>query len=424
MGRFLFATWEGGGHVQPMLLVARGLQARGHEVLALSDACNATDAAALGVPFQPWRTAPSRPDKSPETDPLKDWLAQSPFDMIYALADRLMGGPARDYAQDTVQAIEAFDADAVISHELLFGVMAGAESKARPLAVFAAGLWSLPTLPGAPPFGVGMPPAADDEQRAVNVRLEKATRDAFQRGLPGLNEARTSVGLGPIGDLFDQLDAARRILIATSRTFDFDGSPPAPYRYVGPYLADPAWAGAWSPPWPEPREHPLVLVSFSSMYQAQEEVLRKVIEALGTLPVQGLVTLGPALSPADFPAPDNVVVVKSAPHSDLYPQAAAMVTHAGHGTALRPLMDGAPLLCIPLGRDQPDNAARVTERGAGLRLTRHASSTEIAEAVRRLIDEPAFAAAAAELGRRVASDMAAQSAEDELEGLLAVGAPA
>jgi len=422
MARFLFASWEGGGHVQPLLLVARGLMARGHQVLAVSDACNAPDAAALGLPFRPWITAPSRPDKSPDGDPLKDWLARSPFEIIGDLSERIMCGPAARYARDTVEIAEAFDADVVTCHELMFGVMAGAEAASRRFAPFSSNLWSLPTLsPEAAPFGIGVPPATDDEYRVVHARLRQATRAAFQQGLPAFNEARVGVGLAPLDNLFEQLDAADRVLIGSSRAFDFDVPLPAAYRYVGPYFADPAWAEPWTPPWSEPLGRPLVLVSFSTMYQAQDDILRRVIEALGRLPVQGLVTLGPMLSPESFAAPSNVCIVRSAPHSQLYPKCAAVITHAGHGTALRPLIDGAPLLCIPFGRDQPDNAVRATERGAALRLTPSASTDEIEAAVRRLIDEPGFARSARALGARIRADADARSAEDELESLAALG---
>ena len=43
---------------------------------------------------------------------------------------------------------------------------------------------------------------------------------------------------------------------------------------------------------------------------------------------------GPVLSPADFPAPPNVVVLESAPHSALYPKAAVVVTHDAHLASL------------------------------------------------------------------------------------------
>ncbi len=418
MGRFLFATWEGGGHVQPLLLAAKGLAARGHTVLAVSDACNASDAAALGVPFQAWPTAPSRTDRSPAGDPLKDWLATNPLEVIRGLVDGLMVGPAAAYAADTLALTDTFRPDVIVTQELLFGVMAAAEKRGVALAIFAANVWSLPTIDGAPPFGAGGGPAHDEEQREFYNRVSATTRQVFQIGLPTFNAARAGLGLVPLADLFDQLNTARVILLATSRAFDFDADPPAPFVYVGPYFADPAWVGDWTPPWPAQSDAPLVLVTFSSMYQAQEEPTRRVIEALGRLPVRGLVTLGPVLAIDDFPAPPNVFVVRSAPHSRLYPEAALVITHAGHGTALRPLMDGVPLLCLPMGRDQHDNAQRVVHRGAGLRLPKDAPTGDIEAAVRRLLSEPEFADAARIFGARIAADEAARSAEDELEALL------
>jgi UDP:flavonoid glycosyltransferase YjiC (YdhE family) len=349
---------------------------------------------------------------------MKDWEATNPLAVIAGLVNGLMCGPAAAYAADTVEAIDDFAPDVVVAQELLLGAMAGAEARRKPLALFAANVWSLPTLPGEPPFGAGLAPARDAEEADAYARVTTLTRTMFQMGLPALNAARAAVGLAPLADVFDQLGAARRILLATSRSFDFDATPPEPFRYVGPYVGDPAWALPWSPPWPAGDERPLVLVAFSSFYQAQDASLRQVIAALGTLPVRGLVTLGPVLKLEHFPTPPNVYVVESAPHSALYPQTSVVITHAGHGTTLRPLMAGVPLLCLPMGRDQADNAVRVTERGAGLRLPKDAPAADIAAAVRRLLDEPAFANAAHALGRRIAADAAARSAETELEALL------
>jgi MGT family glycosyltransferase len=421
MARFLFATWEGGGHVQPMLLVARGLMAAGHQALAISDACNASDAAAHGVPFQSWPTAPSREDRLPESDPLKDWLATTPQEVIHGLLDGMICGPADRFAADTLAAIDAFAPDVIVVHELMFGVMAAAEARGVKLAIFASNVWSLPTLDASPPFGAGVGPAQTDDMRAFYRRVQNATRCAYQDALPAYNAMRAGLGLAPLADLFDQMDAAGRILIATSRAFDFDLALPEPYRHVGPYFEDPPWTEGWTSPWPAGDERPLVLVSFSTMYQGQEAALRRTIEALGTLSVRGVVTLGPVLSPADFPAPDNVVVAARAPHAPILPLAAAVVTHAGHASALRPLMAGAPVVAMPFGRDQPDNAARITERGAGLRLGPDASTEEIAAAVGRVIGEPGFRAAARSLGARIVADCEARSAERELVDLACEG---
>ncbi|MEJ2814423.1 glycosyltransferase [Caulobacter sp. CCG-8] len=415
MARFLFTTWEGGGHVQPMLLVARDLAARGHAVLVLSDPCNAPDAAALDVPFRAWTTAPFQTGKSRDDDRLKDHEADNPLAVIQRLLDRVMAGPALAYAHDTLAAIDAFAPDVVVSQELLLGPMAAAEARGLSLALLAANIWSLPTMPGAPPFGAGMLPAANDEERGMHAMVGQMSRTFFQAGLPDLNAARAALGLAPLEDLFAQLDGARAILLATSKAFDFAPEPlPAPFAHVGPYLADPAWVQPLAPP---PDDAPLVVVSFSSLYQAQEPVLRAIIAALGQLPVRGVVTTGPTIDPAEFEAPANVAVVRSAPHGALLEDAALFVTHAGHGSALRPLMAGVPLLCLPMGRDQNDNAARIVHRGAGLTLPADADSDAIAAAVRCLLDEPAFRTAAQTLGAAIRADEAARDAAAVLEGL-------
>ncbi len=416
MARFLFTTWEGGGHVQPLLLVASDLKAKGHEVLILSDRCNDVDAAALGLPFRAWTTAPSQTGKRREDDRLKDHEADNPLEVIQRIVDRVIAGPALAYAQDTLAEIDSFRPDALVSQELLFGVMAAAEAHRLPLALFSANIWSLSTLAGQPPFGAGMPPATSDEERAMHAMVSQMSRGFFQTGLPALNAARTALGLAPVGDIFEQLDKAQRILLGTSRAFDFAPEPlQPPFLYAGPYLADPAWVESVAA---TEDAAPLVIVSFSSLYQAQEALLTRVIEALGRLPVRGLVTTGPTLAPEEFAAPDNVIVVRSAPHGALLAQTALFVTHAGHGSTLRPLMAGVPLLCLPMGRDQNDNATRVVARGAGLRLGPDASVDAIAAAIADLLETPSYREAAKTLGQAITADAEARRAADLIEGLV------
>ena len=163
---------------------------------------------------------------------------------------------------------------------------------------------------------------------------------------------------------------------------------------------------------------PLVLVSFSSLYQAQEATMRNVIAALSALPVRALVTTGPTLDPAQFEVPAHVQIVRSAPHGQVLKDAAVMVTHAGHGSVLRPLMEGVPLLCLPMGRDQNDNAMRAAYRGAAITLAPDASPERIAEALTRLLDDPAYRQAARALGESIAQDAAARSAAQALEALV------
>ena len=76
-----------------------------------------------------------------------------------------------------------------------------------------------------------------------------------------------------------------------------------------------------------------------------------------------------------------------------------------------------PLVVLHHGRDQADNAVRVTARGAGLSVKRSAAPAAIAGAVRRVVEEPSFRQGAARLGRSVRRDAASGALVGELEDL-------
>src|SRR5262249_11217279 len=151
--------------------------------------------------------------------------------------------------------------------------------------------------------------------------------------------------------------------------FDFPAeSLPPRIRYVGPLISDPHWAAAWTSPWPAGDTRPLAVVGFSTTFQNHAGVLQKVIDALAPLPARVLVTLGGSIAREALRPTDNCAIIESAPHTVVMRQAALVITHGGHGTVMRALINRLPMLVIPHGRDQNDNAVRVTHRRAGLSL--------------------------------------------------------
>lgn len=417
---FLFATWEGGGHLSPLLGATRHLIARGHRVRVMSDDCNHAEIEAAGAEFVGYREAPNRPDKSVATEVVRDWEAATPAEGIGRLRDRLMCGGALAYARDVFGEIRRRRPDLVISSDLLFGPMIGAEAARVPFAILAANICLHP-LPGVPPFGPGFLPAQSEEDRRCHAEVAAANREMLNLGLPAVNAARQAFGLVPLAELAEQVAAAERYWLATSPAFDFPAERlPENMRYVGPELDDPLLIPPWASPWSSDDLRPLVLVGFSTTFQDQGDTLQRVAEALGRLPVRGLVTLGAGFDGDSLRPPPNVVVVRSAPHNAIMREAAAVVTHGGHGTVMRALAAGLPLLCLPMGRDQNDNAARVAARGAGLVLSRDAEVPALVEALRRLLDEPGFSAAAQRLGEAVRRDAAASTLVCELETLAAL----
>jgi MGT family glycosyltransferase len=415
--RLIFTTWEGGGSVGPALAAAARMVARGHDVRVMSDAANRFESEAIGARFVPWKRAPSRPDRRRGTEVLRDWGLPQPEDGLVATLRAIMVGPALAYATDLIDELDREPADLVVTNELLFGVAMACEARGQRFVLLAPNVSFFP-LPGVPPIGPGLPPARSDEERALHAHIAEASRHLFDAELPTLNAARAALGLAPISTLAEQHAPAAALLLGTSPAFDFPAtSLPPGVRYVGPQIADPAWAAPWRSPWPSEDKRPLVLVGFSTTFQDHVGVLQRVVDALGALPVRGLVTLGDTIAPDEIAAPDNVRLVHSAPHGAVLKDAALVVTHGGHGTVMQALLHRLPMLVIPHGRDQNDNAVRVTERGAGLKLDPGSSAGDICAALSRLLGEPAFTEAAAALGTRIAADVDNSPLVEVLEAL-------
>ncbi len=415
--RFLLATWEGGGSVAPALTVARKLVARGHQVRVMSDACNQPESEASGAEFIAWTRAPSRPDRSRDSDVMKDWMAGYGPEGLLRVIDTIWAGPAKAYADDIIAELRRAPSDLVVASEMLFGVAAGCEAVKQPYVNLAANV-SLFPIPGVPPMGPGFLPAGNDEERALHAQVTQHMIALFDHGLPAMNAARTALGLPALAHLLDQADTAVATLLATSPAFDFaPPSLPPRIHYVGPQLDEPAWAAPLDPALTAKSDLPLLAVSFSTTFQNHVGILQRTVDALGQLPVRGVVTLGDTIAPDEILAPANVRLLHSAPHDRLMQAASVVVTHGGHGTVCRALVQKKPLLVIPHGRDQNDNAVRVTARGAGLSLQQDAATADIVQALKRLLAEPVFAQAAVRLGAAVAEDAARSSVVELLERL-------
>jgi MGT family glycosyltransferase len=195
---------------------------------------------------------------------------------------------------------------------------------------------------------------------------------------------------------------------------------PANVCYVGPQLDDEPSGGPGGP-WAGPPGQPLVLVGLSSTVMRQEGLLQRAADALGQLPVRGLVTTGPAVDPAVICAAGNVTVTRWVRHADVLPHCSAVITHGGHGTVMKALIAGVPLVLVPLGRDQPDNAGRVVHAGAGIRLRKNAAAGALRAAVGRVIEDPIYRAAARQMAARLASERDDSRAIAELEQVAARG---
>ena len=416
--KILVAGWDSGGGVEAVQTVVRRAVARGHGVRVLGTEGLRSRFESAGAVFRPYKYAPDNDLRRPETDLVKDWEARNPLSLWVRVRDRLLIGPAREFCRDVLEELHREAADVVVVDTMIPSARLGAEAAGVPTAIVMHSAYMVPRAE-VPPLGTGFRPASGRLGRLRDRSAAAVALAAFRSGLPALNQARAEFGLAPLRDALDLMGMADRILVCSSPSYDFaPGSVPANVRYVGPQLDDAAGAVAGSP-CAGPSGRPLVLVGLSSTVMRQEGLLQRAADALGQLQVQGLITTGPAVDPALIAAPPNVTVTRWVRHADVLPYCSAVITHGGHGTVMKALTAGVPLVVVPLGRDQPDNAARVVYAGAGTRLRKSASVSALRAATARVIEDPRYRAAAGRMASRVAAERDDNLVVDELEHVAA-----
>jgi len=407
---YLLVTWDGGGNVAPELGVVRVLIDRGHRVTVLADETIRNEASEAGASFVGYERGPRH--RARAVDSLRDWECD-PLEAGTRSIKQIMCDPALGVAQDVVALHKADPVDCVISCYFLFGGMIGAERAGVPCAVLCPNI-DFREAPGRPGFGPGLHPLPGPEGEARDREMWAGFRSLFELGQPALDDARKTLGLPMLNHPWDELARVERVILLTSRHFEYPYELQPNTVFAGPVLADPSW-NEQTEPVRRNGDRPLVLVSLGSSFQNQIESYRLVVAALGHLPVDAVITLGNVFDPGEIDAPENVAVLRSAPHGPLLEQAAAMVSHCGHGSAMKALAAGVPLLCLPLGRDQLETAARVTWHGAGLRLDPGATAEEIGNALKRLLEEDGFCENARRLGRAIRDEVQQDIAVTELE---------
>jgi len=419
--RYLLVTWDGGGNVPPELAVCRKLIGRGHSVRVLGDPTMESDARAAGCEFSSWTTAPHRTTRDRSGDVVRDYEWKNPLVMIRKYMREFLAEPTPRWAADVHAELVARPVDALLADFAIPAALIVAEHWRLPSAIINPQIWMIPT-PGIPPLGPGFMPARGPLGHLRDALLRGITTRLFNSALPALNAERQARGLAAIGSTHQQMLHTDCILMLTTPAFDLTSPAMPPHiAWVGPQLDDPTWTETWSSPWTAGDERPLVLVGLSSTFQDQAIVLRRIVEALTGLPVRALVTRGPAVRPEEVPGADNVTVVATAPHGAVLREASLLVTHCGHGTTMKGLAAGVPLVCIPMGRDQNDTAARVVHRGAGVRLKPTADVAAIRRAIERVLQEPSYRAGAQRLATAIRGGEGCVDAVAVLEAIINAG---
>lgn len=183
-------------------------------------------------------------------------------------------------------------------------------------------------------------------------------------------------------------------------------------------LAD---GGGRAPRRREALERPLVYLTLGTVFPLESgDLFQRILEAVSTLPLDVVVTVGPDVHPRELgPQPRHVQVVGWLPPSMVLARASLVISHGGSGTVSAALAHGLPQLVLAMGADQLHNADRLVALGLGRSLDPAARAAEVTEAVGALLGDPRARANAERVRREMDALPLAASVVPVLERLVA-----
>jgi UDP:flavonoid glycosyltransferase YjiC (YdhE family) len=112
---------------------------------------------------------------------------------------------------------------------------------------------------------------------------------------------------------------------------------------------------------------PIVYFTLGTIFNLESgDLFERVLAGLRDLPMDVVVTVGRELDPQVLgPQPSNIHVQSYIPQFRLLPHCELVVSHAGSGSVVGALAHGLPMVLLPIGADQPFNAARCEDLHVG-----------------------------------------------------------
>jgi UDP:flavonoid glycosyltransferase YjiC (YdhE family) len=359
------------GHAFPAIALGRALKERGHEVAV-----------------QTW----SRWREHVERERMRFHAA--PEYHVFPTRER----PLKPYeavvraARETRPLVAELRPDAVVSDILTLAPALAGELEGRPWATIVPHLYP-PPADGVPPFGLGAMPPRHRLGRAAWKLFSPVVAAGLERGRRELNETRRRLELPPLDHLHGGI-SQELCLVATFPQLEYPRAWPAHVHVTGPI--------AWEPPAedvePPPGDEPLVLVAPSTSQDPRFGLLRAALRGLADLPLRVLATTNRPLEGRRLDVPANAKLVEWLSYSRAMPRADVVVCHGGHGTVVRALSCGVPVVSVPAAGDMAENGSRSQWAGVGLCLpARLLTPRTLRWVVQDVLEDPAFGARATEL---------------------------
>jgi len=420
-----FAMLQESGHLNPTFKLSKALAARGHDVRYLGIADMRAPIEARGFAVDPL---------FPQLFPAGFLATEATLGTLArrrAITSRYRALLARLQAESPFSAAHTpslLVVDVTQVHFALWARRAGIP--------FMHVNTSLPQTrdPGVPPLRSDSPyassplgrvkPALEWERFLAKRRLSARAADVGGMCPPYELARRAAPSFGVPSSAVDDetvyMPQLRSVpeLVLCPQAFDFPRARSPERHYVESIdltrsEPDFAWGGLSA-------DKPLVYCAFGGQRYRSGDVqtlFRRLIEVFRGRPQwQLLLAVGQHLGPDELDPLPNVAVVERAPQLAVLRRARMMITHGGLGSVKECIMNGVPMLGVPLDVDQPGNVARVVHHGLGLRAdVRNTSVRSLRGQIDRLLGDTSFATRAKEMQARFEEDEAGHRGADFVE---------
>jgi len=347
--RILFTFVGGRGHFEPLAPIARAAVAAGHTVAFASGGRLTPMIEARG--FEAFAVAPF--DAPPERKPL------AAIDLEReerVLREVFAGSVAHERAPAMLELCAEWRPDVVVCDEVDCGSQVAAERLGIPYATVlenASGSLVRPQLLAEPvatlraEHGLGAEPG----RRLILSPFPPSLRDPAFPLPAGAVSLRPVLEPGPAPDWLERVDGA--VFFTLGTVFNLEAG----------------------------------------------DLFTRVLAGLRDVGVDVIVTVGHGIDPAELgPQPAHVHVEPFVSMASALPHCAAVVSHGGSGSVVAALAHGLPSVLLPMGADQPGNAARCQALGAARVLDAVRSTpADVREAIGAVLTEPSYRQAASRL---------------------------
>jgi len=418
IGAFCF---PGTGHLNPLTALARRLQQRGHSVVIFGIPDIESRVRAAEVEFCMIGERDYPPGTLLELDRKMSELAGL---ASFKFTFERIRDTARMTLREGPEALRQAKVEAVLVDEADFSGSV-ADCLGLPwvsLALIPPMMWDS----RFPPFCFGWPAGRGAGHPMLRrLRNAIAMRVLASRAAPiyaEVNRRRIAWGLKPMKHPSDALSKLAQIAqLPAALEFDV-GDPPPLLHYTGPFV-DPAQRPKVDFEWDRLDGRPLVYASLGTLQNGRDETFRIIAAACAGLPVQLVISLGGGLAPERLGTlAGDPIVVQYAPQLEIISRSAVVITHAGINTVLESLAEGVPLVCIPIGNDQPGISARVAARGAGVVVPRSSlNAKRLRSAVRAVLEDESYRGAASRVQASIQQMDSLERAAELIEDALKLG---